>query len=517
MKSIICFTCFNLHVVAVLLIAILTCGESNAQELSSNRKLEGNQTTISRYLYGQFAEHLGRGIYDGFYDKHSISRNIVAALKQIHVPNLRWPGGCFADQYHWRDGIGITTQRPERVNTTWGMVGEDNSFGTGEFLELCRQIGCEPYIAGNVGTGSPQEMSDWLEYLNFGGSSALSRLRAANGHKAPYKVALWGVGNESWGCGGNMSPEYYADLYKHYAAFCQDYPGAPLKKIISGANAEDYHWTEVMMKKIGPDNAWGLSLHYYVFPTGKWEPRGSATAFSEQEYFNTAKQALHLQQVIEKHEAIMDKYDPEKKLALLVDEWGVWTDVEPGTPKYAMYQQNSLRDALAAAAMLNIFNTHADRVRGANLAQAVNVIHSLILTKGDKMLLTPTYWVFAMYKVHQDARLLPLSFTTPEYHLGNDSIPAVNASASVDRNGVKHVSLVNFDPHRTSDITLNLPGASPGKVSGQVLTSAAYTDINTFEKPKKIGLKPFTGFRAGSEKLTIALPPLSVVIITVNP
>ncbi|MGN6177604.1 MAG: alpha-N-arabinofuranosidase, partial [Mucilaginibacter sp.] len=315
---------------------------------------------ISRDIYGLFSEHLGRGIYDGIYGKGKIRQDIVQALKDIHLPNLRWPGGCFADQYHWRDGIG--QNRPKTVNTTWGMVTEDNSFGTDEFMELCKEIGCQPYIAGNVGTGSPQEMKDWVTYLNY------------DHH---FKVSYWGVGNESWGCGGNMTPEYYANLYNHFAAFLPDYPGTRLRKMISGPNADDYHWTEVMMKNIGADNAWGLSLHYYTFPTGKWNPRGSATRFNEQEYAQTLLEAEKLDTILAHHERIMDKYDPQKKLALAVDEWGVWTDTEPGTPSYAMYQQGSLRDALVAATTLNLFNNHADRVRLACLAQTVNVIHAV--------------------------------------------------------------------------------------------------------------------------------------------
>ncbi|MFS2185607.1 alpha-N-arabinofuranosidase [Mucilaginibacter sp. Mucisp84] len=471
---------------------------------------------IAKNIYGQFAEHLGRSIYDGFYRKGKIRTDVMIALKKIHVPNLRWPGGCFADQYHWRDGIGSTAARPKRVNTTWGMVAEDNSFGTAEFLELCRQIGCEPYIAGNVGTGTPQEMKDWIEYLNFNDKSALADLRKANGHPEPYRVNLWGVGNESWGCGGNMTPEYYAQLYRHFAAFCPDYPGAPLKKVVSGANADDYHWTEVMMKMIPAGEMYGLSLHYYTFPTGKWNPRGSATKFTEIEYSHTLKEALRMEEIITKHAAIMDKYDPQKKVALLVDEWGVWTDVEPGTPKYAMYQQNSMRDALVAAATLNIFNNHADRVRGANLAQTVNVIHSLILTKGDQMLLTPTYWVFDLYKVHQDARLIKLNFKSPSYAFGKDTVDALSASASVDKNNTIHISLVNLDPHKAVPFVFDLTGWKVNNMSGQVLTSAKFTDINTFENPNKVRLKCFSGFNFDGSKATISLPPISVVMLEIK-
>jgi alpha-L-arabinofuranosidase len=454
-------------------------------------------TTISRNIYGQFAEHLGRSIYDGFYKDGKIRTDITAALKKIRVPNLRWPGGCFADQYHWRDGIGDKSKRPKTINTTWGMVTEDNSFGTAEFMELCRQVGCEPYIAGNLGTGSPQEMKDWVEYLNYA-------------HVDSFKVSLWGVGNESWGCGGNMTPEHYADLYRQFAAFLPDYPGTKLKKIASGANADDYRWTEVLMKNIPASEMYGLSMHYYTFPTGRWNPRGSATHFTESEYAHTLKEALKIETIIETHAAIMDKYDPEKSVALFVDEWGVWTDVEPGTPGYAMYQQNSLRDALVAASTLNIFNNHADRVRGANLAQTVNVIHSLVLTKGDQMVLTPTYLVFDLYKVHQGARLLPLKINSPLYINGADTVAAVNASASRDSLGRTHITLVNLDPEKRHTISIPVTAKT---ITGQLLTAEKLTDINDFGKPPTAIIQDFTAFRENGAMLEIFLPHKSVVLI----
>jgi len=453
-------------------------------------------TIISRDIYGLFSEHLGRGIYDGIYYKGQIRQDIVQALKAISLPNLRWPGGCFADQYHWRDGIGDKAKRPKTVNTTWGMVSEDNSFGTEEFIELCKQIGCQPYIAGNVGTGSPQEMKDWVTYLNY------------DHH---YNVSYWGVGNESWGCGGNMTPEYYADLYNHFAAFLPNYSGTHLKKVISGANADDYHWTEVMMRNIGPDNnAWGLSLHYYTFPTGGFRPRGSATDFNEMEYTHTLVEAEKIDTIIEHHERIMDQYDPKKQLALCVDEWGVWTDVAPGTPGYAMYQQSSLRDALVAATTLNIFNNHADRIRLANLAQTVNVIHALILTKGDQMIKTPTYWVFELYKAHQDARLLPIQIQSPEYA----GVKAVNASASV-RGDTILVTLVNLDPQNSITVSAALP-KNCSQVSGQILHNERFNAINTFETPDRVKPQTFNGAQINAKQLTFTLPPLSVVALTLK-
>ena len=362
------------------------------------------KTVISRHIYGHFSEHLGRCIYDGYWvndsmnvPKHErIRMDIVEALKKIKVPNLRWPGGCFADEYHWRDGIGPRNQRPHMVNTNWGGVSEDNSFGTHEFLELCSLIGCEPYIAGNVGSGSVEEMAKWVEYLNSDAESTMTELRKQNGRAEPWRVKFWGVGNESWGCGGNMTPEYYSDQYKRYATYARNYHNAPLYRIASGANSSDYNWTDVMMKNVGT-RMWELryTITLCLQATGA---RGSATSFDEKEYFNTMKNCLIMEELVTRHSTIMDKYDPAKRVALVVDEWGVWTDVEPGTNPGFLYQQNSLRDALVAGTTLNIFNNHCERVRMANLAQTINVLQALLLTKGNQMLLTPTYHVFDLYK-----------------------------------------------------------------------------------------------------------------------
>lgn len=505
----------RLKIYGLFLLFFLGIGHVDAQTAHIDLCDTGH-TVINKNIYGQFAEHLGRGIYDGFYRNGKIRQDVALALKKIRVPNLRWPGGCFADQYHWRDGIGEQAKRPQTVNTTWGMVTENNSFGTAEFMELCRLIGCEPYIAGNVGTGSPQEMKDWVEYLNFDGKSSMADRRRADGHPAPYGVGLWGVGNESWGCGGNMTPEYYAELYRHYAAFCPDYPGARLKKIAGGANAGDDHWTEVLMKNIPAEEMYGLSLHYYTFPSGKWQPRGAATRFSEAEYAHTLKEALRIEEMVDRHEAIMDKYDPQRKVALLVDEWGVWTDPEPGTNPHFMYQQNSLRDALIAAATLNIFNNHAERVRGANLAQAVNVIQSLILTRGDQMLLTPTYHVFELYQVHQEARLLPLRIRSPQYGSGRDSVPALSASASVDQQGETHISLVNLDPLHSIPLTITMVGSTYQMIKGALLSSSDFTDINTFEQPEKVRIRPFFQAQLYKNQIKTTLPPLSLVMLTLK-
>ena len=506
----------------VLSLVVPACAETSQAIVSIDTSKGGAE--IDRHIYGQFSEHLGTGIYGGIWvgadskipNVRGFRKDVVDALRKIHVPVVRWPGGCFADEYHWRDGIGPATARPRMVNTNWGGVTEDNSFGTHEFLELCDLLGCEPYIAGNVGSGTVDEMSKWIEYLNSNSSSTVVQERKKNGHPAPYKVTFWGVGNESWGCGGNMTPEFYADEYKRYAAFAKNYPGAPLKKIASGPNSDDYNWTEVIMKNIPDWNMWGISLHYYTVPTGDWGHKGSATSFTEAEYMETMIKCLKMEELVNKHSAIMDKYDPKKHVALVVDEWGVWTDVEPGTNPGFLYQQNSMRDALIAATNLNIFNNHCDRVKAAALAQTINVLQSLILTDKEKMLLTPTYHIFDMYKVHQDAKYLPVQLITPDYVIGDKKIPAINVSASQDAAGKVHISFANLDLHKDIKTSISLKDIKWSSVSGQILTSANITDINTFDKPSTVSLKDFKGAKKDGDNLVVVLPAKSVVTVELN-
>lgn len=486
--------------------------------------IQGNSNqTISKHIYGHFSEHLGRCIYDGFWvdeslnvpKKGRIRMDIVEALKKINIPNLRWPGGCFADEYHWRDGIGPRNQRPKMVNTNWGGITEDNSFGTHEFLELCSLLGTEPYICGNVGSGTVEEMSKWIEYLNFDGVSPMAEVRKQNGRSEPWRVQFWGVGNENWGCGGNMTAEFYADQYKRYASYVKNYPNAPVRKIAGGPSDGDYHWTEVLMKNISPRMMWGMSLHSYTIPL-TWQKKGSATQFPEAEYMSALKSCLRMETFINGHSAVMDRYDPQKRVALVVDEWGIWTDVEPGTNPGFLYQQNSLRDALIAATTLNIFNNHCERVKMANLAQTINVLQALILTDKEKMLLTPTYHVFDLYKVHQDATWLPLQLSTPDYVLGDSKVPAVNLSASRDKNGVIHISLVNLDPAKKITLTAALSNIAWQSVEGQVLTSANYTDHNTFDKPNAVIPQKFTGAKKQGNDLVVELPAKSIVLLTLK-
>jgi alpha-N-arabinofuranosidase len=474
--------------------------------------------TINKHIYGHFSEHLGRCIYDGFYvgenskipNTRGVRNDIIAALKDLGIPNLRWPGGCFADTYHWKDGIGPKNQRPTIVNQWWGGVTEDNSFGTHDFLDLCETLGTEPYLAANVGSGTVQEFAEWVQYVNHSGKSPMSDLRKKNNRDTPWGVKIWGVGNEMWGCGGNMTPEYYANLYRQYSTFMGDWSNSgKLFRIASGANIADYHWTEVLMRDIPRSLIEGVALHSYSFV--KWEKKGSPTKFDEKQYFETMKTALLMEELVTKHSEIMDKYDPEKKTALIVDEWGGWYDVEEGTNPGFLYQQNTMRDAMIAGTTLNIFNNHSDRVRMANLAQTVNVLQAVILTKGDQMLLTPTYHVMHLYKVHQDAKLLPVKVDTPQYKNGTESLPAISASASV-KDGKTHISLVNIHSTEKVATEISLEGVNIKDFTAKIITSGKIQDFNSFEKPNAITPKDFKDFKYKKGVLSVTLPPFSVVV-----
>ncbi len=510
---------------ALLLIAISTPLVSQDGNSLSSAYLTVDATagteTISRHIYGHFSEHLGHCIYGGYwvgYDSeipntNGIRNDVVEALKNIAIPNLRWPGGCFADEYHWMDGIGDPVTRPKMVNTHWGGVTEDNSFGTHEFLELCEQLGTEPVICGNVGSGTVKEMSQWVEYLNFDGISPMADLRRLNGRESAWGVKYWGVGNENWGCGGNMTADFYADQYRRYATFCRNYGDNSLYKIAGGANSEDFGWTETLMKKIPHWQMNGISLHYY---TTNWGNKGSATGFSEDHYFEVLRRCLHIETAIDRHIEIMDKYDPEKRVALVFDEWGTWYDVEPGTNPGFLYQQNSMRDALVAGLTLNYLNARCSRIRMANIAQTINVLQALIFTEGDQMVLTPTYHIYDMYQVHHDATLLALTLEGPDYVLDSESLEAVSASASMDQEGRIHLSLVNIDPGQAIDMEIELKGRSAGKVTGQLLSSEKLDSHNSFAEPEEVVPVAFDGARLMKGKLKLSIPPHSVVVLQLD-
>lgn len=481
----------------------------------------GNKTgkIIAPELYGQFSEHLGRCIYDGIYvgddsdipNVNGMRKDVVDALKEIGVPVLRWPGGCFADEYHWRDGIGDKADRRRMVNTNWGGVVEDNSFGTHEFMELCSQIGCEPYIALNLGSGTVREASEWIEYMTAPAGSSVANERVANGQTEPWKVKYIGIGNENWGCGGSMDPEYYASEYKRYQQFCKDCGDNHLYKIACGPNSEDYHWTEELMKRINKWHAKAISLHYYTLP-GDWDHKGSATEFNDKEYYITIQKTLHIADIIDKHLEIMDKYDPEHDISLIVDEWGTWYDVEPGTNPGFLYQQNTIRDAIVAAANLNIFNARCDRISMANIAQMVNVLQAMLLTEGKDIVKTPTYYVFGMYKNHQGAELVESS--VDEVTVGSDDITvgAVSQSVSVKDDTVT-ITLSNASLNDEVEVKIDFSGnvlfTRPVEIT--VLTGDVHA-YNTFDNPENIVPEYMTDDWNGGEHI-VKLPAASVVTV----
>jgi len=501
------------------LFALVLLLGASAQQATLTIESKPGAPTISKHIYGHFSEHLGHCVYGGLWVDEDLNvpkedrlrLDVVDALKKIKIPNLRWPGGCFADEYHWKEGIGPREDRPSMLNTHWGMLVEDNSFGTHEFLKLCELIGAEPYLAGNVGSGTVEELNDWIEYCNYEGETTLTKMRKANGQVEPWRVKYWGIGNESWGCGGNMTAEYFSGLYKQYATYARNYPDSPIRRIASGANSADYSWTETLMKNVPKWMMWGISVHYYTLPTGNWGHKGSATDFSEEEYFNTMKNCLFVNELLDKHIAIMDRYDPENRVALVLDEWGIWTDPEPNSS--VLYQQNSLRDALVAGTTLNSINNRAERVRMANLAQTVNVLQALILTDEEKMLLTPTYHVFDLYKVHQDAKLMPFVINSPEYKVGDKTLDAVNVSASQDENGVIHITLVNIDAKNSIKVNTAVNNVKWSAVTGKILTSAKITDVNTFDNPNHVVIGEFKGAKKSKGNLEVNLPAKSIVML----
>jgi len=479
---------------------------------------------ISKHIYGHFAEHLGRCIYGGIWvgsdspipNTRGIRNDVVQALRELEIPNLRWPGGCFADTYHWKDGIGPRESRPSIVNVHWGGVTEDNSFGTHEFMDLCEQLGCDAYICGNLGSGTVREMAEWVEYLTSDADSPMTRLRKQNGREDPWKVRFWALGNENWGCGGNMNPEYYADLMRRYSTYCRNLGGNRLVRIACGPNSSDYNWTQVLMED--PQNRWmmqGLALHYYTVMDG-WGHRGSATQFDELEWISTMQQTLWMDELISGHSTIMDQYDPEERIGLYVDEWGNWFDVEPGTEPGFLYQQNSLRDAVVAAINLNIFNNHCDRVKMANIAQTVNVLQAMIFTKEDKMICTPSYYTFRMFKVHHDATLLPLSLTCRDYQYEEKKVPSLSASASLDEEGIIHLTLANLDPRKNQKIVCEVRGKMCSTVTGEILTSEDMTDHNDFDTGEIVIPGKFEGARIKDGILEINMPSKSVVVLSIK-
>lgn len=504
-------------IVLSLAIASLSASAQNTLELKQD---EGN-IKISKEIYGHFSEHLGTCIYGGIYvgedseipNIKGYRLDVVEAFKELKVPVLRWPGGCFADTYHWKDGIGPKEDRPSIVNVHWGGVTEDNSFGTHEFLDFCELIGTQPYLSINVGSGTVQEAAEWVEYVTSSNESPMTKLRKENGRIEPWNVKFWGIGNENWGCGGEMTADYYVNIYRNYACFVK---GNNLQRVICGPSDSNVGWTETIMKGLAGKHhlAQGLSLHYYTLPTGEWGAKGSSVDFGEDMWFRTIQRTLRMEDFILAHLKVMDKYDPEGRIKLMVDEWGTWYDKLPGTPDGFLQQQNTVRDALVAGINLNIFNNHADRISMANIAQIVNVLQSVILTNGPEMVKTPTYHVFKMYAVHQDATLLPLDLKSEYYKYEGEEIQALTASAS-KKDGVVSITLTNANPEKDLDLEITVDRQLK-LLGGQVVSGKKMTDYNDFGREEKVSLLDYDPGKLEDGLLKIKVPSKSVVLVQLN-
>ena len=488
---------------------------------------------INKEIYGQFAEHLGSCIYGGLWvgkdsqipNIDGYRKDVFNALKDLQIPVLRWPGGCFADDYHWRDGIGPQSQRPSLRNNNWGGTMEDNSFGTHEFLNLCEMLGCEPYISGNVGSGTVEEMVKWVEYMNSESGTPMAELRKKNGREHAWNVKYFGIGNEAWGCGGNMRAEYYTDLFRRYSTYMRDYnPEKPLFLIASGSNAGDASWTEVFMKNQN-GRARGLSVHYYTVKD--WDNHGSATNFDAHSYYNTLALCRDIEPIIKLHSDVMDKYDPQKKVGLMADEWGTWWDEEPGTIKGHLYQQNTMRDAMVAALSLDIFHQHTDRLKMANIAQVVNVLQSMILTDQvgqGHMVLTPTYYIFKMYKPFMEATNIPVDINCQTLDVLHDDqkpaegdnikkLPVISCSAAKTQSGSLVIALSNVSLEKKQEVAIDLDGYKAKTVTGSVLTSKKVADYNDFQHPDVVKATDFKQAKLKGGKLTVTLPAMSTVVL----
>ncbi|WP_440903435.1 alpha-N-arabinofuranosidase [Catenovulum sp. SX2] len=515
LASLVCAALFTLHSPA-------SFADTQAEFIVDTAKVG---VTINKNIYGQFAEHLGHGIYEGIWvgkdseiaNTDGFRNDVIQALKDLQVPLIRWPGGCFADEYHWRDGIGDPAKRPIKVNTHWGGVEETNAFGTHEFFQLAEMLGAQTYVNGNLGTGTPQEMAEWMEYMTSDKNSTLANERRKNGREQPFKVDYFTIGNEAWGCGGHMRPEYYADLYNHYATFLKAPHGSRPTMVASGGsgNARGLEWTDVLSKNI-QRNMHAISYHYYTLPTNKWDKKGEAVNFPEKEWYSTMLNTLKMDEFISQNVAVLDKNDPEKKIGFYVDEWGTWYDAEPGREPGFLYQQNTMRDAVVAAVNFNIFHKHAERVHMTNIAQMVNVLQAMILTDKEKMLLTPTYHAYKMYVPFQDAKQLDVHTQVMQYiQVGDNSIPAVSMTAAKTQDGDTVLALVNLSATEKSDVDVSVLGTKFSKAQGQILTAKKMNAHNTFADPAEVKPKDFSQ-RAKRGKLSFDLPAHSVIVVTLK-
>jgi alpha-L-arabinofuranosidase len=486
-------------------------------------------------IYGQFVEHLGRGVYDGIWvgagspipNTRGIRNDVVGALRRIHVPVIRWPGGCFAETYHWRDGIGPREQRPRGVNTAWGDEVESNEFGTHEFMDLVEQLGAQPFISVNLASGSPAEAQAWMQYLTGPASSGPGKERARNGHAEPWKIPFIGIGNETWGCGGNMTAEFYSDVYRQYASVLRPYGNL----IASDANSDDYGWTETLLTRalhrhtqepsttlayISRQPQIGMiSVHFYTFAGNDWGKKSPAVGFDEKDWALSMLRTWKTDEMISRHAAILDRHDPEGRVGISFSEWGAWWATDKNRPSN-LYQANTLRDAVIAGMTLNFFQNHAARVRMANLAQMVNVLQSLIVTDGAKMSLTPTYHVFDLYQSHQSATLLPTQVTAPDYAFQDVHVPSLSVSASRGADGTTTLTVVNLDPVRDAEIDVQLEGGAVGSAAGRVITADRMDARTGFGEPDRLAPTALKSLRVRHGGIALTAPSKSVIALTLR-
>ena len=507
----------------IILAAAAISLPSTAQIKARVHEEATGEPVIPAELFGQFSEHLGRCIYEGIWvgpgsdipNVDGYRTDVLEALKALKIPVLRWPGGCFADEYHWMEGIGPQEGRRKIVNNNWGGTLEDNSFGTHEFLNLCEMLGTEPYISGNVGSGTVEELAKWIEYMTASDGS-MAELRARNGRPEPWKVKYLGIGNETWGCGGDMTAQYYSDVYKRYALYSRNYGQNALFKVACGPTDTDFDWTRTMMQN-ARGKMDGLSLHYYTVK-GWSGSKGSATEFTDEEYYNTLAKTAAIEGILREHIAIMDSYDPEGRVALVLDEWGTWFDVEQGTNPGHLYQQNTMRDAMVAAVNLNIFTRFVRRLKMANIAQVINVLQAMVLTDGPRMVLTPTYHVFRMFSVHQNATRIPVEYACGTISSGDGrTMDDFSMASSRDASGAMHVSLANPYLDKAVTVEMTFDSLRPGSVCGEILNASRVTAHNDFGKAPEVAPKPLQGIRRCGRTVKVTLPAASVAVLEIKP
>jgi alpha-L-arabinofuranosidase len=483
-------------------------------------------------FHGQFAEHLGSCVYGGLWvgpnskipNVNGYRKQAVDYLKELGVPVLRWPGGCYADDYHWRDGIGPRESRKKTVNIHWGGYVEDGSFGTHEFIGLCRLLGAEPYLAGNVGSGTPDELRNWVEYCNQPSGSTLAEERAKNGSPEPFHVKFWGVGNENWGCGGNMRPEVYADHFRRFAVYVREFGGTRPFMIASGPNGNDQRWTRGFLDGLTGGRPDAIGMHFY-------EGGGFvdvATNFTPEHMNMQMAQYQLVEDAIIQQRALIDGYGlgrGPRRLNLMLDEWGVWDKIPAeDEKKYGkLWMQSTMRSAVAAGLGLNVFNRQADKLYMCNIAQIVNVLQSMLLTdgpEGEHCVRTTTYHAFSLFKPHRgktavktetpDATPLP-----PNFVRGGAAPPSPLSASASKADGQIVISVVNPRTDTDWQIDCTLRGATAKSATAQILHDTDLNAANTFDQPDRLMPKSHP-VRVEGGRVLLDLPRLSVATVTVQ-